>query len=182
MWFSLEIETMIWLLPAVFMLHDFEEIIMFKPWIGYNASRLRQRFPHLASRVLPHLEQLSTSSFAIAVAEEFVLLIVLTVVVVEFELYALWAGILLGFFIHLIMHIIQFAVYRSYIPAIITSIGGSVYCLGALYALHTLDGLDWAAVSRWTVVALVLIIANVVLAHKLAVGFERFLRRGYAQP
>jgi len=28
--------TIIWLLPIVFMIHDFEEIIFFKPWIIKN--------------------------------------------------------------------------------------------------------------------------------------------------
>jgi hypothetical protein len=50
-----------------------------------------ERFPSLATRVLPHLERLSTSSLALAVAEEFLLLSAVTYFAVEYRLYAGWA-------------------------------------------------------------------------------------------
>ena len=40
-----KIETLMWLLPIVFMLHDFEEIIMFKPWMNANCAALEKRLP-----------------------------------------------------------------------------------------------------------------------------------------
>jgi len=94
----MKIGTRMWLWPMVFMLHDFEEIIMLKPWITKNASDLQERFSRLASRLLPHFESLSTSSFAFAVAEAFMFLSVLAYLTVEFELYAIGTGLLLAFF------------------------------------------------------------------------------------
>ncbi|MBI2332821.1 MAG: HXXEE domain-containing protein [Chloroflexi bacterium] len=73
------LDTLLWLLPAVFMFHDFEEIIMVRPWLQKNTPLLRERFPKLAERVLPQLESLSTSAFALAVAEEFILLTALII-------------------------------------------------------------------------------------------------------
>lgn len=169
-------ETLMWLLPIVFMLHDFEEIIMVQAWVEHNAGQLRTRFPQLASGLLPHLEKLSTSSFALAVAEEFVLLSVVTYVTVELELYSVWAGILVGFFIHLIAHIVQFAIYQRYIPAIFTSVLSSIYCLSALYYLNARNLLAGAKVSPWAFVALIVLVANVILAHKLAAWFEQYLK------
>ncbi len=174
-------ETLMWLLPIVFMLHDFEEIIMVQAWVEHNAGQLRTRFPQLAARLLPHLEKLSTSSFALAVAEEFVLLSVVTYVTVELELYSVWAGILVGFFIHLIAHIVQFAIYQRYIPAIFTSVLSTIYCLGTLYYLSGRNYLIWAEVFLWTFIALIVIVTNVILAHKLAAWFEQYLKKKFVK-
>jgi len=171
----MKIETLMWLLPAVFMLHDFEEIIMVQPWVRRNAPLLQKRFPKLAARFLPHLQKLSTPAFALAVAEEFILLTLLTCLAVEFNLYALWAGIVLGFFIHLLVHVIQFGVYRSYIPAILTSVPAGLYCLAALYSLDARVNLIWPEVAAWTLAALVVIAVNLMMAHGLAARFQRYL-------
>ena len=34
----MKIETILYLLPLVFMLHDFEEIVMMKSWLARNAA------------------------------------------------------------------------------------------------------------------------------------------------
>jgi hypothetical protein len=39
----MDIKLLIALLPFVFMLHDFEEIIMFKPWLEKNRSEVGRR-------------------------------------------------------------------------------------------------------------------------------------------
>jgi len=143
----MKIETLMWLLPIAFMIHDFEEIIMMKPWAAKNSVEIQRRFPSLASRVLPHLERLSTSSFALAVAEEFILLSTVTYFAVEYELYAVWAGVLLAFFIHLLVHIMQFFLYWKYIPVIITSVIISLYCVFALYFLNLYNYVSWPDVA-----------------------------------
>lgn len=171
----MKVETLMWLLPAVFMIHDFEEIIMFESWIKKAAPNLRSRFPRPAKRMLPHMEKLSTASFSVAVAEEFVLLILVTLISVEFDQYSLWTGVLSVFFIHLIVHIIQSLVYRGYVPSIITSVFGSAYCLLALSSMASEGMLNWLYVTLWTVIAVVVAGANLVFAHKLAACFQSYI-------
>ena len=43
------------LLPFVFMIHEYEEIIMFRRWIDRNREELRKRFPK-SNRFLPDEE------------------------------------------------------------------------------------------------------------------------------
>ena len=175
----MKIETVMWLLPIVFMIHDFEEIIMIKPWTARNSSEIQRRFPSLASRMLPHLERLSTSSLALAVAEEFVLLSAVTYIAVEYDLYSVWAGVLLAFFIHLIVHIIQFLLYGKYIPVIITSLITSLYCTFALYFLNLNNYLVWPDVAKWTMLSVVILIVNLVFVHSLAARFEKWLNKNF---
>jgi hypothetical protein len=175
----IKIETLMWLLPIVFMFHDFEEIIMFKPWLGTNRAKLEKRFPNWAARVLSGHDKISTSSFALAVAEEFLILSVLTLIAVEFELYSFWAGMMLGFFIHLLAHVGQFVIYRGYVPVILTSLPSAIYCLVALHDLNFHQPLDWNQVALWTLACTVIISTNLVLALGMAVKFEVLLNKKF---
>jgi hypothetical protein len=177
----IKIETLMWLLPIVFMFHDFEEIIMFKPWLNVNWPNLEKRFPKWVARALAEQSKMSTSAFALAVAEEFIVLSALTLLAVELELYPFWAGMLLGFFIHLLIHMGQFAAYRGYVPVILTSLPSGLYCLIALHDLNVYHPLDWGLVAVWTLVSLLIIGANLVLALKMAVKFEMWLGKNFPE-
>ncbi|MBI5950243.1 MAG: HXXEE domain-containing protein [Chloroflexi bacterium] len=176
-----KIETLMWLLPIVFMFHDFEEIIMFKPWLDANRENLERRFPKWAARALAEQSKMSTSAFAFAVAEEFIVLSALTLLAVELELYPFWVGMMLGFFIHLLVHMGQFIVYRKYVPVILTSLPSGIYCLVALHDLNLQHPLDWELVAIWTLLSLIIIGANLALALKLAAKFGMWLERNFPE-
>lgn len=67
-----KLELIMILLPIVFMIHEYEEIIMFKHWLGNNRNELKRRFPKfeqfLASR--GHFDY-STPTFAIGLLTSF---------------------------------------------------------------------------------------------------------------
>jgi predicted permease len=115
------------------------------------------------------------------VAEEFIILSALTLLVVELELYPLWAGMLLGFFIHLLIHVGQFLVYRRYVPVILTSLPSGLYCLIALHDLNLYHPLDWKLAALWSFVSLIIICINLALALKLAVKLDGWLVRNLTE-
>ena len=149
---------------------------MIQPWLARNAGNLNRRFPKMAGKLLSQYKKLSTSSFALSVAEEFILLSFLTYITVERELYSLWTGILLGYFIHLLAHIGQYIVYRRYVPVIFTSVLTSIYCIWAIFYLNTLHPLVWNEVFLWTLITLVVLVVNLIFTHWLAQRFEQYLR------
>lgn len=166
-----------WLLPIVFMIHDFEEIIMMKPWAARNAGMLQKRFPGLAKGILAHLQQQSTSSFALAVAEEFILLSALTLWTVERGLYSVWAGILIAYFAHLLIHMAQFAAFRQYVPVIITSLLTSIYCIWALVEMNLRGLIVWQEAWLWAGIGIVVVVVNVITALWAARRFEQWLNQ-----
>ncbi len=178
----MKIENLMWLLPVVFMLHDFEEIIMMRPWVDRNAGFLRERFPRLADRILGQYEKLSTSSFALAVAEEFVIITAVTFLAVENNWYAAWGGMLLGFFAHIIVHLVQFLAVKRYAPMIITSIPAAIYCIYAVNYLLTAGHTTWSALWPWTLFFIAFIAVNILLIHRLAARFEEWLRKTWGRP
>lgn len=170
------IESLIWSLPLVFMLHDLEEIIMVRPWLDGEAKRLRQRFPRFTERFLKQVGGLSTSGFALAVAEEFVLLVLLCLACLFWQAYALWAALLVAFFLHLLVHLGQFLLYRRYIPGLITTFLGCGYSLWALLICYNLGWLIWPQIAFFSFLSFVIVVLNLIFAHYLAHRFDAWLR------
>ena len=171
----MSLASLMWLLPVFFMLHDFEELIMFRPWLRRTGGHVRARFPALAARALPHLERLSTSAFSLAVAEEFVLLAAFTWAAVEFRWHAPWAGLLIAFFLHLVIHLVQWAALRRYVPVFFTSLLAAPYCVYALAYLLRGGFVTWAQALLWAAIFAVILVVNVLFAHKLAARFQAWL-------
>ena len=169
------LELLICLLPIIFMIHDFEEIILFKYWISKNKTFLINRFPQLSSRLLARFEKLSTSGFTLAVAEEFVLLSLITYSSIYFKFYYLWLSIFMVFFIHLIIHLIQWIILRKYIPAILTTILILPYCIYTLKVVLDYKVFRMYEIALLSILGLVIIGLNLILAHKLAAIFDKWI-------
>lgn len=123
-------KLLIAILPIVFMIHDFEEIIMFKPWLTKNREELKRRFPKMERFMAKNsLFDLSTSAFAVAVMHEFLLISAATFVSLYFDDYSVWFAAFMAYFVHLFMHIGQWVLFRKYVPVIITSILTMPYCI-----------------------------------------------------
>jgi hypothetical protein len=163
-----------WLLPVVFMIHEFEEIIMLRPWYLKNERYITARFPRIAGSIA-RTGKLSTSAFSLAVVEEFVALSVVTLVCVEYGLYSVWAGFLIGFFIHLVYHVGSFLVMGRYVPYVITSVIAGVFSIYTLIVFKDGGYLAWSEVIIWSIVAIAFIIVNLMFAVVLAEKFDRWL-------
>lgn len=175
----MKIETMMWLLPIVFMLHDFEEIIMIRPWLDLNRQGLFTRFPRLAKLIFPHYDTISTSSFAFAVMLLFILIAAVTFIAVEYEYYALWIGVYLIFFVHLLVHIISAIVYKKYVPVIITSVLSCIYCVYVAVSFHRFPSLKISSILLWIGLGVVILGLLFPLVMKAAAVFEGYLSRRF---
>lgn len=170
------------LFPVVFMLHEFEEIIMLKPWLAKNSPELERRFPAVATRVLPLYGGLSTSAFTLAVLEEFLVLTAVIYAAIAFGLYDLWAGLLVAFLFHLLVHVGQTILWRGYCPFILTSLLALPYCFHALFTLARSGAISPGPTAVWSIAATVLVYLNLWLTLRLARRFEAWVGRAFASP
>jgi hypothetical protein len=168
-----DFKTIVWLLPIVFMMHDFEEIIFFKSWIIKNRETLSRRFPKLSKRFIGRFENMSVQAFAVAVCEEFVLLSIVTILSVVFESYLLWLGIFMGFFIHLLIHLAQWIVFWKYIPAAYTALLSLTYCVFSMNYILKNSLFSMNEIAIWTFAGFGIVALNLMLAHQLAELFDR---------
>lgn len=119
------------LLPLFFLLHELEEILMVCPWIKKNSTAMRRRFPK-AERIIRKMEQMTTQKFAVIATEEFLIVSTCTFVSLQTGNLTAWYCCLAAFGIHLIAHIVQFILWRGYIPAIVSTVFCLPYCIWAI--------------------------------------------------
>ena len=91
----------IWLFPILFMIHDFEEIVMVYAWQQKNKQYIQSR----KDKYIPFKFKASTSAFSIAVAEEFVIISIVTIISCLLNNYVIWFGLFIAFIIHFFLHI-----------------------------------------------------------------------------
>lgn len=170
-------QLLVCLLPVVFMLHDLEEIIFLKTWITQNKEYIKKRFPRISEKMLPRLERLSTEGFALAVAEEFVLLSMVTFGSIFIGSYYLWLSFFMAFATHLVMHLVQWLVVRRYIPVVVTSLLALAYCIYTLDVVVEQSIFQVSEIVICTAIGIVLASFNLVFAHKLGERFDAWVKR-----
>lgn len=170
-----DLQWLMILLPIVFMIHDFEEIVMFEMWLYKNRGDLQRRFPKLEKFLTRNgFFAYSTADFAVAVAFEFVLLSAVCYLSVGMENYGWWFAAFMAFFVHLWVHIVQWLVYGRYIPMIITTFLALPYCFYALWKFAQSGILSVEQMFWWTMAGIALMIASFPMAFFGASKFRKF--------
>jgi hypothetical protein len=142
-------------------------------WISRNKRYLLNRFPRLSKKLLPHFDNITTSSFALGVAEEFVLISTITVISYMMSWYSLWVGLFIAFSVHLVIHCFQALLLRKYIPAIVTSIISLPICIYIIKHVIQLFPLD--IIVLYSVLGLIIMVINLGIIHKVMGVFSRWL-------
>ncbi len=175
-----KLKILIALFPIVFMIHDFEEIIMFKPWLNKHRNEIKERFPKF-ERFLEkkHVFNLSTSAFAIAVLHEFILISLVTILSLVFQFYELWFGAFAVYFLHLFVHITQWVIFKKYVPVIVTSFLTLPYCIYTLFVFVEIVEISSMEMLFWTLIGIVVTILSFPSAFYLAFKFENWKNRLY---
>jgi hypothetical protein len=124
----LDVQTLIWLFPIMFILHDFEEIIMVEKWIKKNSDVICEKLPRkIANRVIKQFS-MSTAQFSVSVLVIFLFVSSSTYMASQYVNHGPFANInfftvcIMIFFLHVFTHIGQSIFFRSITPGVITSI------------------------------------------------------------
>jgi hypothetical protein len=169
------VQVIIWLFPMLFIFHDFEEIIFMQVWISKNRQYLHERFPMLPKKLLSHLDNITTSSFAFGVAEEFILISIITVISYVMNWYNLWLGLFIAFTVHLIVHCFQALVVRKYVPAIVTSIMCLPICMYIIR--NAVQIFTLRTVVFYSILGFIIMVVNLGIIHKFMDVFRKWLLR-----
>lgn len=151
-------------LPLFFLLHELEEILMVCPWVKKNSAAICRRFPK-AERIIRKMEQMTTRKFVVIATEEFLIVSVCTFVSLQTENLTAWYCCLAAFGIHLIVHIVQFVVWRGYIPAIISTALCLPYCIWAIHETYLFFSLH--ELFLYTILGTLLGGMNLIGMHRL---------------
>ncbi|MGN1232195.1 MAG: HXXEE domain-containing protein [Candidatus Cryptobacteroides sp.] len=125
---------------------------------------LIEKFPKMAP-ALERLAVLGTKGFAIAAAEELLVLLLVTAYVLAQCPYAreIWAAIFLAFSIHLLVHLVQAIVIRGYVPGLVTSILLLPYAGYGIYSIYLV--MNWLQILLLGLAGILFMILNLRFAH-----------------
>jgi hypothetical protein len=114
---------LVWLFPAVFLVHDLEELLLWEPWLERNREDILRRVPpFLAGRVRRVLGK-SRVEAAVPVAMIFGLTVLASLLAAGYGLPGLFLLASGMFFVHGFLHLGQALLLRRYVPAVVTSAG-----------------------------------------------------------
>lgn len=175
----MDIRWLIALLPVVFMIHDFEELVMFEPWLRKNRDEVQRRFPPIDALLSRWHDGLSTPAYAVAVMHEFAIVAVITYASLYADSYGWWFGAFAAFSLHLLVHIAQWLIYGKYVPFVLTSILALPYCGYTLVFFVSVTSLSPAELTGWAALGVILTLASFPSAFALAARFERWKNARY---
>ncbi|WP_160672252.1 HXXEE domain-containing protein [Clostridium sp. C8-1-8] len=167
--------TMIWLFPILFMLHDFEEILMITAWQEKNKQYIAGR----PGKFIPYNFKGSTASIAFGVAIEFLIISILTIIAYLSNSFIGWFGLFTAFVIHLVLHIIMSINFKRYVPGVFTSVLFLPLCIFIEYKikLHILSNLSIYTQIIAVLVGTALMIGIIYTLHKLIEIFSLWLEK-----
>lgn len=162
--------NLLYLFIIFFMIHEFEEIILMNCWMKKKQEYLILKHPILSKYTIKKMKAISTAAFALAVFEEYIILVTITLSAIYFNFYNLWIGVFMAFFFHLIIHILQWLVVRIYIPSIVSSFVCIPFCIYTFKRIIFTTDIDSLVV--WTLIGILIVAFNLNLAHKIAKKFD----------
>ncbi|MDO4695187.1 HXXEE domain-containing protein [Porphyromonas sp.] len=169
------LEFLMMILPVIFMLHDFEEIIMFENWLAKNRIKLKTRFPKIEKFIEKQgLFKFSTSTFAVGVLHEFILLSGVSLTATCFGAHGLWFAAFMAYFVHLFVHLGQWIAYRGYIPVIITTILTLPYCIYTFIVFWKNAALSILQMTLWGGIGVVIMIVTFPISFLLMSKFNQW--------
>ena len=159
-------------LPLAFVVHEAEEIITQHKWMMSHGERLKRRFPRLGFLV-NHLSQIDTKAFLIAALEEFFVLLGVTIYVFIQGNYAteLWVAMFMAFSIHILIHLFQALIVRSYVPGVATSVVLLPYLAYGIWSIGLT--MDIIKVSMLSIIGLLAVAINLFFSHKLGLKISK---------
>lgn len=145
------------LFPALFMLHELEEII----WMPSFVKKLSAQFPD--NLILSYY---TPFAFNAIVLEQFLILLLSLFLSYQFNNYTIYITIVIAYIYHVFGHLIQTVVIRKYVPGLLTGI------LTSLFSLYYLNPNIPIELFGYSLLTLLVIILNLVLSfvvlHKMS--------------
>lgn len=163
-------DLVIYLLPIVFMLHEFEELVFLKPWLERNKTWIGRKFPRF-KKALAGTASLSPSAFALIVAEEFILVSMATIAALVFHAYYPWLAVLLAFSLHAVVHLVQGLVLRRHVPVIATSVLSLAYGIWGFVIVS--EVFSTGEILSCLVLGTIFMAVNLWVMHRTAAAFDR---------
>ena len=145
------------LFPALFMLHELEEIV----WMPSFVKKLSAQFPD--NRILSYYTPFAFNSI---VLEQFLILLLSLFLSYRYNNYTIYATIVIAYIYHVFGHLIQTLVIRKYVPGLLTGILTSWF---SIISLKNEIPITLYGYSLFTLLVIVLnLVVSFMILHKIS--------------
>lgn len=148
-------------LPILFIIHDFEEIILVPKWVSAHKKELS-----LMKR--PTFGGITNSSvLSVAVLEELLLLIGVSLYSSYTDSSTLYFYVMVAYTVHLVLHLIICFQYHGYVPGVATAIIQLPFLLKTIHELFLVLKPSLFSFFFYSLVLVCILLLNVLILHKL---------------
>ncbi|MBU7592443.1 HXXEE domain-containing protein [Metabacillus halosaccharovorans] len=167
----ISLETLFWLFPIMFLLHDFEEILFVELWFKKNYSKASKKVPKFFIKTFQNMSKVTAAQFTLPVVFQFLIYIISTYLTVEYQYYNMFLGFNLFLLLHVFMHIGQSLLLGVYTlglsTAVTITLPYSIYLFYRLLDEGIVEITMIAASLPYGVITIVIVLLGHKLAHKL---------------
>ncbi|WEV76156.1 HXXEE domain-containing protein [Bifidobacterium sp. ESL0800] len=160
-----------WILPIVFVIHDFEEMIMV-PACKRRESGSMNPIKRRAFGAVTDGPALCSG-----VAEEMVLLVIVSIACSLTGGTTLYLASCVAYTFHLVVHVLACPLARDYVPGAVTALIEMPFMAWLIIAYWRIDQSGLAVYLFWQAAALVVFVVNLKLIHTLMPKIQTVLLR-----
>jgi len=129
----------VWLMPIIFMVHEFEEIFMVEAWASRHKEKIHAIWPTKKPFGLDYAGPYLTATIAIGIFYEFLFAILISVLCAILNNYYVWFGFWISYTFHLFFpHLWVTIKFKGYLPGIITGVITLIPTVWVLYQANTI--------------------------------------------
>ena len=160
----------VWMLPILFILHDFEEMIIMPLWkIRHHQKLATFRKPFFGSVT-------QGSAFAVGVLEEFVILLFISGFCQLTHNNLLYLSFVIAYTAHFIIHYIMCLQFRGYVPGVVTVTLELPIVLIIISHYWPYD-VSWLSVVVYLLLAMIIAFTNLKNMHLIMPKIQTHLEK-----
>ena len=163
----------VWMLPILFILHDFEEIIFMPLW----KTRYHQKLETFKKPFFGSVTQ--GSAFAVGVFEEFIILVFISGFCQITHNSLLYLSFVIAYTAHFIIHYIMCLQFRGYVPGVVTVTLELPIVLMVIFHYWPSE-VSLLSVIAYLFVAMALAYTNLKVMHqimpKIQISLEKYMK------
>lgn len=170
----MSLDFLSFILLSLFMIHEFDEIILVKPWIKQNQDHpAYQKELFIAGKS----SYPSTESLSLMIAEEFVLAFLLLLVAIFCHFSELALAVTICHALHLLGHVSQVIQFRSWVPGGLTAVLTFPILLVVLAVYLSQNSVSWTLLILLSILVMLALLSNLLFLHKRAPKIHAWIYR-----
>ena len=159
---------------SLFMLHEFDEIILVRPWISQNQDHQGYQKEMFIARRRSYL---SAESIALMIAEEFLLAFILLLLAILFRIPELALAIGFCHNLHLLGHIMQVFRFHRWVPGGFTALTTFPILILIFILYLCQQSVSWLLLLILSALVMAFLLANLAFLHSRAQKIEAWIYR-----